>query len=203
MKSISTAVISAPIKSALLKVLIIIALPFCVSCSAQDLSIKSATLHRSIKDGRPMKYGSMTPPEGSLILSVYVGVTKAERLPLVLELYGVTSKGPTGQTASLFGVAPFDFEAAQVTVALRPVGSGSGLSEVTDSATSGGEDSDFEFKNYGPEEQRSAKLTVKKLPCGFNLFFVVPEKAGKFEIHGLLPKPISTPKLDVPPAPSK
>ncbi len=176
------------------------AIPAC----AQEPRVKAARLIRSVKDGRPNKFGNMTPPSGSVLLMTYFEVTKADSLPLVLDLYNVQAIDAAGHKYPVLGILPANIESETLNIAFRPVSmGGSGMSEVTESAHSGGDDSDFALKNYGPESERSAKMTIKKLPSGFSLFFVVPEKAGAYQVQGVAAKPVSTGSLSLPPATGK
>jgi hypothetical protein len=172
-----------------------------VPACAQQPSVKVARLIRAVKDGRPNKFGNMTPPSGSVLLMAYFEVTKADALPVVLDLYNVAAIDAAGQKYPVLGILPANIESETLTIAFRPVSmGGSGMSEVTESAHSGGDDSDFELKNYGPEAERSARMTLKKLPGGFSLFFVVPEKAGAYQIQGVAGKALSTGNLALPAA---
>jgi len=139
----------------------------------------------------------MTPPSGSVFLVVWVEIIKADSLPVVLQLYNAQAKDSTA-TYPVFGILDANIDSDTVTVAFRPVGTGGGVSDVTDSASSSGDDSDFQLKNYGPEAERSAKMTLKKVPNSFSLFFVVPAKAASFEVLNVAARPLSTGKLALP-----
>jgi hypothetical protein len=166
--------------------------------NAQELTVKAAQLLRTVEDGRPNHSGDMRPTDGSVFLMIRFEAAKADA-PVVLNLLNVQVADIAGASYPVVGIFPSNRDFQVMSIAFRPIGMGAGMSEITDSANSSGKDSDFSLKNYGPGSERKATITLKTFPNGFALFFVVPSKAGAFQIRGLSSKPMTTGNLVLPP----
>ena len=164
-------------------------------------TIKSASLLAKVVDQRPEQRipGTMLDaPKGFAFLWIQVAVPKADSFPLKFELLRVGATDSQKTRYTVAGVCPYDI-GPSITVMLEPVArGGSGVSDVTVSASSGNDEVDFDLSNSGPPEKRNATLTVKKASLVFSLFFVVPKRDGVFQIDGLGPAPLRTANLSAP-----
>jgi hypothetical protein len=178
-----------------------VAFAACVSgnpLSAQHLSVQSAELLLKSKDGGPNRRGEIVPPADSAFLLVRIDVVKVDSVPQTVDLFRARARNAAGEVFGLLGIFPANVDANVITAFVRPVAIGGNAIERTDHANSFGDDADFELTNQGADSLRSAKLSIKKPPTGFSLFFVVPRQAGTFTIVGLTRAPLRTSPLSLP-----
>lgn len=133
--------------------------------------------------------GPLSLPPESLFLSIRLEVPGGNSLPMDLRLLGVEASDPSNQRFKVIGLSEYDEQDSVVRVIWEPISSRDGKRiSVTDFVIS--DDLNIEKKNV--------RLTLKKTPITFSLFFVVPAKVGPFQIHGLTAKPLTTGRLALP-----
>jgi Spy/CpxP family protein refolding chaperone len=136
--------------------------------------------------------GLISPPTGSSFLWIQLELPQTETTPIVLDVYGTAVEDASGRTFPVFGILPSSAETAIVGTAFRPVGSNASQAWLTAYSTSSGPDVDFALNAPVGSSNGSAKLTIKKVPAQFSLFFVVPSTGGSYKIIGLGGKELTT-----------
>lgn len=121
-----------------------------------DAQVKSARLLQSVKSGRPNSTGDMKAPQGSAFLWIMIRITRAETVPLVLDLDKVTARNSSGKFYPPFGVQANSEESPVVATAFRPVNTGGGQAWVETSAQSKGNGFEFAVDNPVPQEELAA-----------------------------------------------
>ena len=122
--------------------------------------------------------------------------------PPVLDVYNVIVKDAAGKAYPVFGILSSPVETPIVGNAFRPVGTGGpgGQAWVETFGNSSGDGFEFRLNNPVGSRDASARLTLKKLPAKFSLFFVVPAAAAAYTLSGLVPSDLSTGELGPPTA---
>ena len=174
-----------------------------VAVAGQDrIAVKEARLVRGLVDARTrVPGGPVSPPAESVFLWVRLEIATAVKLPMDIELLKAEAADTSGQSFKIIGLSPYNDAEPVVRFIWEPVSrGGSQVSDVTDLVTThgAGDFPSFELNKRGPIEKQSAKLTIKKTPAIFSLFFVVPAKAGLFQVKGLSPTPLTTGRLVLP-----
>lgn len=125
---------------------------------------------------------TITAPKESVFLWLRIEVPKDASLPMVLELSNVSaSLGETGRY-KVVGLTPLpDSNPPEVLFMLEPIPQQGGSSVTTMTMSYEGTDLSFRFNSFA----ETAKLSVKKVPTKFLLYFLVPAQEGTFQILGL------------------
>ncbi len=137
-----------------------------------DVQVRSARLLPSAQSARA-NAAPLQPPVGSAFLWVVIEVAKGDTVPVVLELGGVNASDGAEKRYQAFGYSPL--ESPVISTSFRPIGVGArGEAWLETYAKSSADGYEFQLNNDVGRGQVSAKLTLKKPPAHFSLFFVVP-----------------------------